>query len=495
MAEAKKRIQLGSSLAIAVAERLRKRHGIDAFSDYSIQIGFDPDVLAKIDTLTLKNISSYDLKGLEHFPNLKNLHIVNNISQESQVGSFTSITDSDIMTISKCKNLKFLTIENQAALTKIDLSQFPQLRDIKICNNPQLKIVEGVDKLSQLNSLVCYGNESLWDFPKLHEAIKKCDLWELNLDVNLFPQAINYNFNTGAYDQAVVSKLDARRQDVKWTQNTYSRETMTHNSTSFAIKINHAQMLNLHNKACQILNGIISSSIHKSDIDKILAVEQYLARNVVYDHGSLKNGNTHTIDGPSTIDGSKGLLISDGLPHGANSAYNCLMKGTCVCQGYSRGEQYLLALMNIRSTAISCVGERDTIGIADSQKTWDNEHEVLLARQYIPDHSILRIDDYYSLYSDPCWNANSWQKGDKSMHWSLRTKREISRDHTLLRFDRDIVSLDGMGLRISPKRIEQSISTNELFARTKTSEVEEQRKQLGAQKPVFVRGMIPDGRA
>ena len=53
-------------------------------------------------------------------------------------------------------------------------------------------------------------------------------------------------------------------------------------------------------------------------------------------------------------------------------------------------------------------------------------------------HSIISIDDVDCLYDDPCWNAGRYQRGDKSMPWTLLTKEEISRDHTLSFNERNI---------------------------------------------------------
>ena len=61
-------------------------------------------------------------------------------------------------------------------------------------------------------------------------------------------------------------------------------------------------------------------------------------------------------------------------------------------------------------------------------------------------HSIISIDDMDYLYDDPCWNAGRYQRGDKSMPWTLLTKEEISRDHTLSFYERNI---DNNTLKVS----------------------------------------------
>lgn len=83
-------------------------------------------------------------------------------------------------------------------------------------------------------------------------------------------------------------------------------------------------------------------------------------------------------------------------------------------------------------------------------------------------HSIICIDDYNCMYDDPCWNACKYQKGDKSMKWLLKTKSQISEDHTLSFDER---SIENDHLQESQETIEYSISKNEAFLKQ-----QEQRK-------------------
>ena len=120
---------------------------------------------------------------------------------------------------------------------------------------------------------------------------------------------------------------------------------------------------------------------------------------------------------------------------GANGAYNEFIYGTCVCEGYTRAMQYLLRLKGIKSHNVHCITGEDKLHMStdkqdDMYKTYD-----------LPDdgyHSIISIDDINYLYDDPCWNAGRYQKGNKSMPWTLLTKEEISKDHTLSFNERNI---------------------------------------------------------
>lgn len=131
---------------------------------------------------------------------------------------------------------------------------------------------------------------------------------------------------------------------------------------------------------------------------------------------------------------------------GTNGAYNAIMENTCVCEGYTRAMQYLLKLKGI------------------------NSHN----------------DDYYSLYDDPCWNACRYQKGDKSMPWLLKTKQEISEDHTLSFDERTI---DNNHLAQSRTGIMASIQRNNLFRNTRISSINNTRARIED----HIKGQIKEG--
>ena len=470
------KIKLSSALAEAVAAVLKKKHNIDCNNPYD---GFTAEQLEKITSIELKNPSAGACKGLEFLPNLMGLHINNGYYQTHAIGELLSIDNDDLQTIYKCKKLTELTIRNQPKITQIFLDELPNLKDVDICENESLGAIEGVDELHHLNMLTCYGNERLCKFTNLHEAIKK-NVPFLKLDVNLFPKAINYDPKTGKYDPEVIEKLNSHFDRAagygkdQWMQ-TFTRRIDPKNPwREKLIVINHVQMLNLHNKACQILDECVPPDA--SEFETIVAIERYLAENVTYDYESIENAHTNP----------------KGAPYGANGAHNCIMLGACVCQGYSRGEQYILSLRGIASSAISCVAQKDKLHISDRKKQWTNTREIADARDTYADHSILRIDGYYQLYSDPCWNAAHWQHGDKSMPYSLLSKGEISETHMLLRFDQHVENFSlPHGIK---ERLTKSIQTNELFVKTRSAEVVAARAQLGQQGPALVRGMIPTGR-
>ena len=468
MAETKKeKTELSIPLAVAIIKQLKEKYGIDHFD---VDFSFTQEELSKITNLTLEHPSS-GMKGIEYLPNLKSLSLIG-IETGAFRKNLSGIDDHDMTCIEKCKNLEELVIRRQPKITSIDIGSLPKLKYLEICENHQLEKIEGIDKLPLLESLDCYGNESLSRIEHLDKVIEKEQWGHLDLDVLLFPSAIGYQPHTASYNQKAVDALNNTPQIATWSQE--------FGEDKERIQLSHWQMIQLHNSACQILSEILRP--HQNDsIDQVMAIETYLAQNVVYDHAAcerkdhtfLKTENGQTTKGPK---------------HGSNGSYSCLVQKQCVCEGYTRGEQYLLALRGIKSRNVSCIGEKDTRGMSDSQKDWSQKDVILPSEGY---HSIIQLTDM-GLYSDPCWNAGRWQKGDKSMPYSLLSKEEMSKTHTLSFEERN---WDGIPEHISRSMVAESIKNNDLFRKTKMAEVEAQRKELGKQNSTPVRGMISDGRS
>ena len=475
--EESKSIELPISLGLIIADELKDKYGIDKRKDKGgLNFHFTIEELSKIKSLKIINPSKEDLVGVEKLPELRSLSVESTKSPEFiHPDRRCSICDKDILSIEKCTNLETLSIVNQSKVTDINLSGLTKLEDVNISNNMNLYAIEGIDKLSKLSYLTCYGNKSLEEFKGLDRAIiqNQKNLSELNLDVLLFPTAIGYNPGYGSYNQECVNTLEYINglkmglNQVKWCENI---------SNFTATKISHENMLAMHNKACQILSGICHSG-RKEDI--ILAVERYLAENVTYDYDSLKHGYQRG----EYIDGEKKLRLNTGAKYGTNSAFNCIMENSCICEGYTRGEQYLLGLKGIKTRNVACIAEKDTLSLSDHTKKDDWTTEYKLPKDGY--HSIICISDYYNLYSDPCFNATSGQKAKETLPYSLLTKEEMSKDHTLSFEERKVSA----HMQIPSRgQVEESIKNNKLFKNSSTSNVNTQRGILQKNSYGIIRG-------
>ena len=395
---------------------------------------FTIDELALIDKLSFDNPVQGDIEGVQLLPNLKSLIIksVGNTAYK-QDKFVASISDKDGSCIAKCKNLEYLDIENQAKLSFIDVSQMKQLHFLSAKRNAVLEELFGLDSLEELWQLDCFGNESLTQIEGLNTAIMQNEeLTDLNLDVLLCPDAIAYDSKTGKFNESTTKKFD--EINISW------HEIL---SNGKSIKINNYQMMNMHKTAITVLEDYVPKQCDNRTA--VIGIEQYLAENIKYDYESLNKGHSHSYSSKN----DRLPSITTGPIAGANGAYNAFIYNTCVCEGYTRAMQYLLRLKGIKSHNVHCIAGEDTLHMStdkgnDIYKTFD-----------LPDdgyHSIISIDDVDCLYDDPCWNAGRYQRGDKTMPWTLLTKEEISKDHTLSFNERNI---DNNALKV-PRNIIQT---------------------------------------
>lgn len=460
------RTTLPTSLGLTIIKQLKEQHGIEHGRTPTglLDMSFSAEELSRIKELQITDPVPGALEGIEKLPNLRALSVKTTFSTEyTQPKDIPSISDEDVMTIEKCRNLKRLDIVNQTNISEINLTALPGLESVNISKNANLETINGIDKLPELYYLECFGNKSLQEIKGLDKAIAERDLDTLKLDVLLFPKAIGYRFD-GSYNQQAVNAME-NIMHISWQESIRTRKP---------IQISHNNMLAMHNKACEILEHNVPRL--SSTVNKVVAVEKYLAENVVYDTKSLKHNHTRTSEGPL------GLHMRQGPDFGANGAYNCIMFNSCVCEGYTRGEQYLLELCGIKTRNIHCISGRDTMGMSDNKKALDNFQVFNL-----PDdgyHSIVRIDDCYCMYSDPCWNAGCWQEGNKSLPYTLLTKSEISKDHTLSFEERNI----GEAIKQDRSKIAESIKFNDVFKKTKASEVAARRTEVNSQIRGIVKG-------
>lgn len=282
-----------------------------------------------------------------------------------------------------------------------------------------LEEISGLEELTELWQIDCYGNEGLMQVGDLNKVIMQNEeLSDLNLDVLQFPDAMGYDIKSECINEETLKRFED--MNISW------HEIL---SNGKSIKINNYQMMQMHQKALKALEEYVPKYCESRTT--VMGVEQYLAENVKYDHEALKNGHSHSYS--SKTDNLPS--ITSGPLGGANGAYNAFTYGTCVCEGYTRAMQYLLRLKGIKSHNVHCISGEDKLGMSTDKQ--DDMYKIY----DLPDdgyHSIISIDDVDCLYDDPCWNAGRYQRGDKSMPWTLLTKEEISKDHTLSFNERNI---------------------------------------------------------
>lgn len=226
------------------------------------------------------------------------------------------------------------------------------------------------------------------------------------------------------------------------------------------VKYNTAQMINLHNKSCQIIHDYVPKDC--GAMDAVIGIEQYLAQNVKYDREAL-----------SSFKGQVYKSSFNGQIGGTNGSYSAIMGGIAICEGYTHAMQYLLKLKGIRSHNVACyaiASENTSPRVSlEKLKSMSNKDSGIVNDGYLPlNHSIICIDGFYELYDDPTWNASHYQSGDKSFPYMLLSKKEmIEKKHYLSPGEREIRNRPG------PSRagIMRSIEKNELFRNTTVSDI------------------------
>ena len=386
---------------------------------YSLE--FTEEELLKITDLEIENPKPGCLDGLEHFKNLQRL-VINNKNYSAYKKDSASISDKDIKTISKLKSLKYLSIKGQSKITWIDVTNLENLEELEIIRNTKIDTMVGLEKLKKLKVLSIYGNKELYDIENLENIVSSIDFNLLELDLMHLNEMSN-----------LLNKMLGKNT-------CYFIETV---SDGKDLRYNIGSALVFHKKCLQIAKEIASKGRTKKEL--IILTEKYIAENIFYDNDALKLEDRIHIEG-----GNK-----RGLKNGTQSAYNGIMYGSCVCEGYTRSMQYILKLLGIKTKNVYCIGGKDKI------KVRTNYHNIV----ELPDdgyHSIIRLDlDDGIYYCDPCWDSTHWHNGDNSLPYCLKTRKDISKNHTLS-FEEDNISKDSVFSSVDPYSIQSIIERDEI---------------------------------
>ena len=408
-------VKLSYDVGLLVIEILKKKgheprtnkHGLLSFE-------FTQEELDQIRELSINNPRADCLTNLEYLRNLEKLKITSSYSAYSN--NNPSISNRDIKTISKITSLRVLTLSNQSKISWVYLDNLVNLESLTIIRNNRLECVLGLDKLKKIHHVAIYGNKELYELPHIKELILSNEVELLDLDLLHYPEISDL--------KGKLSKIVAC--------NFVEYGVGHHISYGWGT----AKILN--DKCLRIVKEIVDKS--RNVEETLILIEKYLAENITYDHDALKTDDRiHTHNGKRV-----------GFKHGTQSAYNGLMLGSCVCEGYSRSMQYLLKLLGIRTKNVSCIGGKDQISINKR-----NHNKITL-----PDdgyHSIIRIElnsDIY--YCDPCWDSCHWHWGDKSLPYCLKSKKDIMEDHTLS-FEEDNITTDSVTTSVSSDYIREIV--------------------------------------
>ena len=399
-------IKLPISLGITVTGILKK-YGIEPRKYQegpfkgNLSLEFTPEELSMVKEISIINPSYGCLDGIEHLTSLEKLRI-STAGDTAYDKTPSSINDKDIDKIEKITSLKSLEIDNQSKVSWVYLDNLENLEEIVITRNSSLETVLGLEKLKKVKQFYEYGNKELFKIENIDKLIENNELEDINLDLMHFDEVVNQQKKINNIIGSNFVETITEKEDVRYT---------------------YYQALLFHRKSLEIAKKAMEYSPSKRD--RIMFVENYIAKNIEYDYeGRDSEDRVHREDGKRR-----------GYKNGTNSAYNGIMYGKAVCEGYTRSMQYILKQMGIKTKNVYCIGGADKISINES-------YHNMVSLPNDGYHSIIRVDDMNSIYYfDPCWDSCRYHQGDITFPYCYLTKKEMSQSHTMS-FEEDSVIYD-----------------------------------------------------
>lgn len=377
----------------------------------------------ELDSITELNIcyeEVRDIKDLEKLHNLKKLSIISgnsNLYAKFENGEIdeeslyyrekTNIEDFGIL--GKLKSIEELRIESEENLSKLDVTNMKNLKKLELINNMNLKEVIGLNETENLEKILMSkngtGSLELREFD-IMSTVENRKLKEVILDVDMYPNLIK-KFPHLAEKIEEYEKNNERVYT--WIEN-----RIVYNC--WANKFSTRNLKEMDIKVEEILQNIIEPEY--TEIEKTLAIYNYITDNVDYDYKMLEFDERMQKDVRYSLflegrsNKSSYSIINKRLL-GKQSSFNAIMKGKAVCQGYAQMMHYMLTKENIESREIGCIAN----SITEEQK---------LEEKGI-DHSVIRVktdDEWY--YYDPTWDT-----GKTKYEYAYKTKDEFYKKHTL----------------------------------------------------------------
>ena len=386
-------IKLPYEIGIPIVKYLSNL-GIEPRKDNSggLSFQFTQEELDQVLDIRIDEPTAGCLQGIEHCHNLKSLKIINK-SYSAYSNSNVSISDADIKIISKLTSLESLSIVGQKGITWVDVTDLVNLEYLSIERNNGIDLVEGLEALEKIKEISIFGNKELFNLRGIVNLIEHNKLDVLELDLLNFPEVSELMPKLLAIPNCQFYETCSSGNDVHYNCGTAS----------------------LFQKRCLEIVKEILSQKPENTLSTIILIEKYIAEHITYDYDALKRKERfHETDG-----------VRRGYSNRTQSAYNGLMYGSCVCEGYTRSMQYLLKLLEIKTKNVYCISGKDKIKI--------NEHygnQVELPKDGY--HSIIRVEVGNAIYyCDPCWDSCRWHRGDTSLPYCLKNRSDISQDHTL----------------------------------------------------------------
>lgn len=354
---------------------------------------------------------------LEHITSLHvDEEVIENISLFKNVTSLhfdlaCKLSQKDIQSvIDRFPNLTELSIIEQDDIQLLNLSNTPNLQDVKIIGNRNLLRVLGLDKLIDVFSFVFYDNIAYKNYNEMCKfgITHALEGAQIDLDVLAYPNMISVLDN----DSSLKDVFEIASYNIKWD------EAVGLDKMDSRLRYTTGQMNVAYKKALEICEKYLRES--DSETLKYAILYAWMCENVSYDKVGVNRGHTLVKDG-----------LRQGVTGGDNGTLNALAYGKCVCQGYTKALQLLTKVAGVFSFDVSCYADPKNQNNPFMNFRFDNERQGNRG-----DHSIQKVSlDGKVYYSDATWDASRIQRGEKPKYFLL-SKRDILTTHELLGEDR-----------------------------------------------------------
>ena len=400
---------------------------------------FTQEELDSITELSICYTKVGDIKDLEKLKNLTKLSIISEnsslyakfengeIDEESYYfREKTNIEDFGI--IGKLKSIEELRIESEENLFKLDVTNMKNLKKLDLINNINLKEVIGLNETENLEKILMSkngtGSLELKQFD-IMSAVENKRLKEVILDVDMYPN--------------LIKKFPHLAEKIEeYEKNNERVYTWIENKSIYngwANKFNTRNLKEMDIRVEEILQNIIKPEY--TEIEKTLAIYNYITENVDYDYKMLefdqemKKDEKYCVFLEGSSNKSSYSIINKRIL-GKQSSFNA------VCQGYANMMHYMLTKENIESIEIGCIADP----IIEEQELEDKGI----------DHSVIRVktdDEWY--YYDPTWDT-----GKTTYEYAYKTKDEFYKKHTLSAQEEKIQSVKQK--KYNDKELEKKIN-------------------------------------
>ena len=255
-----------------------------------VEEDFTQEELDSITELSICYTNVGDIKELEKLKNLIKLSIISEnsslyakfengeIDEESYYfREKTNIEDFGIL--GKLKSIEELRIESEENLSKLDVTNLKKLKKIELINNINLKEVIGLNETENLEKILMSkngtGSLELKEFD-IMSTVENRKLKEVVLDIDMYPNLIK-KFPHLAEKIEEYEKNNERVYtwiENKIAYNCWANKFSTRNLKEMDIKVE------------EILQNIIEPEY--TEIEKTLAIYNYITENVDYDYKMLE---------------------------------------------------------------------------------------------------------------------------------------------------------------------------------------------------------------